>query len=66
MLKLILILLVVKIVLSAIFVYYFPHILLWIIQKILIKMDKLENHFLVSSKKKYPKSRFKKLFNFNK
>jgi len=66
MLKIILIMLVIKVILSAIFVYYFSHILLWVIQKILFKMDKLEDHLITSSKKKYPKSLFKKLFNSNK
>jgi hypothetical protein len=42
MIKIILILLVIKVILAAITVYYFPRILLWVIKKILFKMGKVE------------------------
>jgi hypothetical protein len=66
MLKIILILLILKIAISAIIVYFFPHILLYIIQKILIKADKIEEQLVNNSNKRHPKSLYKKIVSIKK
>jgi len=66
MLKIILILLVIKVAISALIVYFFPHILLYIIQKILVNMDKAENNLIHMSTKKYPKNKYKKIISIKK
>lgn len=66
MLKIILILLVIKVIISAIVFYYFPQIFLWVLQKILIKMDKAEEQLVEMSNKKHPKSLYKKIVSIKK
>jgi hypothetical protein len=66
MVKIILILLVIKVAISALIVYFFPHILLYIIQKTLIKMDKAEEQLMEMSNKKHPKSLYKKIVSIKK
>jgi len=66
MLKIILILLVVKVLLTSLAIYFFPQIFLYVLQKTLIKMDKAEEQLVEMSNKKYPKSLYKKIVSIKK